>query len=225
MRKNYLEKYKMNNKTELRQNWTISFAEKCIPARVPGDITLDLYNSGLIENPYYGLNHKKLHWITDSDFKYNTVFDLSDEIILEFDGIDTFADIYLNGKFLGHTENMFLKYTFSVKGIVQKNANELSVRMRSAAGIMNGIDDKGYFGVFNTKRLFIRKLNAISGGTGLRICPDTAYIKMFALKAYIEIELMQYTIKRSITEISHFLLNLIIRYCRRWIFAETSSKR
>ena len=58
MRKNYLEKYKMNNKTELRQNWTISFAEKCIPARVPGDITLDLYNSGLIENPYYGLNHK-----------------------------------------------------------------------------------------------------------------------------------------------------------------------
>ena len=153
----------MNNKTELRQNWTISFAEKCIPARVPGDITLDLYNSGLIENPYYGLNHKKLHWITDSDFKYNTVFDLSDEIInseeivLEFDGIDTFADIYLNGKFLGHTENMFLKYTFSVKGIVQKNANELSVRMRSAAGIMNGIDDKGYFGVFNTKRLFIRK--------------------------------------------------------------------
>ena len=154
---------KMTKTIKLSRHWNLSFQGKSIPARVPGDITLDLYNAGLIEDPYYGMNHRKLHWIIGSDFVYKVAFDLSEDIfesediLLEFDGIDTFADIYFNGVKIGSCEDMFLKYSFSVKDYAKKSGNELAVQMRSTTKIMDGIDDTGYFGVFNTKRLFVRK--------------------------------------------------------------------
>ena len=134
-----------------------------IKASVPGDITYDLYRAGLICDPYFGMNHKKIEWIARTDFEYTCLFDLpaeiysEEEILLEFDGIDTFAEIFLNGKLLGATENMFLKYSFNVKEVAREKGNVLSVKMRSVFKKMNEIDDSGYFGVFNTKRLFIRK--------------------------------------------------------------------
>ncbi len=137
--------------------------KKRIEAAVPGDITADLYKAGVIADPYYGLNHKDLGWIQESDFEYSAEFDVdgeissAEEVLLEFDAIDTFADIYLNDSFLGSTENAFLKHTYSVKDLLKKSGNRLIVEMRSTKNVMDGIDDKGYFGVFNTKRLFIRK--------------------------------------------------------------------
>ena len=148
---------------ELSDGWTLNYNGKKIAARVPGDITLDLYQGGIVKNPYFGLNHKELHWIAEQDFVYETTFSLpediflSEEILLEFDGIDTFAEILLNDVVLGNTENMFLKYTFSVKEHAKRENNRLCVRMSSTLRRMNAIDDRGYFGVFNTKRLFIRK--------------------------------------------------------------------
>ncbi len=147
------------------KNWRLINAERKIDvaATVPGDVTADLYRANFIDDPYYGLNHKKIGWILQGDFTYETRFDIDDdllhseEVLLEFDGIDTFADIYLNGEHLAYTENMFLKYTFSVKGLLQEKDNVVKVCMRSTAKKMEEIDDKGYFGTFNTKRLFIRK--------------------------------------------------------------------
>lgn len=114
--------------TELRldKEWTLDYDGKQLPAVVPGDVTLDLWRNNIIDNPYFGMNHKNLHWIINRDFIYKTVFDVSDElfeeqeILLEFDSVDTYADIYLNGKYLGHTQNMFLKYTYSVKDVIKR---------------------------------------------------------------------------------------------------------
>ncbi len=153
----------MSKTLTLHENWTVKQEGKALSATVPGDVTLDLWKNGVIKNPYYGMNHKDLRWIINSDFEYQTTFDLSKEIyesediVLEFDGIDTFADIYLNGAFLGHTEDMFLKYSYSVKGIAKREGNVLTVKLLSTGQAMDKIDDKGYFGTFNVKRLFIRK--------------------------------------------------------------------
>ena len=153
----------MNNIKPIKENWILEYNGEKLKATVPGDVTLDLYANGKIKNPYFGINHKDLHWVTDTDFEYVNVFDLPDnifneeEILIEFDGIDTFAEITLNGTLLGRTENMFLKYSYSVKDLVKKCDNELVVKMLSTTKKMKEINDEGYFGVFNTKRLFIRK--------------------------------------------------------------------
>ena len=153
----------MKQVLELNRGWTVEYKGNKLPATVPGDVTLDLYENGVIDNPYFGLNHRELHWITDTNFVYENKFSISDEmfnseeILLQFDGIDTFAEIYLNGVRLGACDNMFLQYSYSVKELVKKEGNLLCVKMLSTTKKMASIDDKGFFGVFNTKRLFIRK--------------------------------------------------------------------
>ncbi len=176
------------DKIKLDKDWTIEYKGKKLPASVPGDVTLDLWHNDIIKNPYFGLNHKELHWIINEDFTYETKFDLplsvynEEEILIEFESVDTFADIYINGEFLGHTENMFLKYTFSVKNFVKKSGNVLTVKMLSTGKAMDKIDDKGYFAVFNIKRLFIRKAQCHFGWDwapdmpGYGICGDVTVI-------------------------------------------------
>ncbi len=161
----------------LLQNWNLQVEsenpylerEVCVQAHVPGDITSDLYQAGLIENPYYGLNHKELLWISRQDFTYKTVFDTDSEllqqenVLLNFESIDLFADIYLNGKLLGRTQNMFLKYTFEVKGLLREKDNVLQVKLHSTLEAMDRLDDMGYFGTFNTPRIFLRTVQCHFG--------------------------------------------------------------
>ena len=153
----------MNTVLLLKENWNLLYQGKKLSAKVPGDIALDLYHNGEIKDPYFGINHRDLHFIRDSDFTYENEFFLDDkmlsneELLLEFDGIDTFAEIYLNGALLGKCDNMFLQYVYSVKDFVKEGKNTLTVKMLSTTKKMDEIDDRGFFGTFNTKRLFIRK--------------------------------------------------------------------
>ena len=134
-----------------------------VPAQVPGDVTWDLFRAEKIEDPFFGLNHRELKWVAETDFVYSTEFSLSEkdfgaeELLLEFDSVDTFSEIFLNGVRLGATENMFLKYSFSIREIARKENNLLEVHMKNVYSEMDRIDDRGYFGIFNVKRLFLRK--------------------------------------------------------------------
>lgn len=154
------------------RNWTLQvdtenpYLDKavCIAANVPGDITDDLYRAGKIADPYYGMNHNELGWISRQDFTYTCQFDVEkdvlaeDEILLHLNGVNLFADIYLNGNLLGTTENMFLKYTYEVKNLIRKNGNILQVKLHSSVEVMDKLDCTGYFGVFDTPRIFLRTM-------------------------------------------------------------------
>ena len=138
--------------------------KEMINADVPGDITIDLYHAKKIPNPYFGLNHRDIRWTTEEDFTYENFFVVDkslfeqDEIYLNFDGIDTYSEIYLNGILLGKTDNMFIKYRFEVKKLLcKKGENHLQVKMISVYSVMDNLDTTGYFGTFNVARLFLRK--------------------------------------------------------------------
>ena len=106
-----------------------------VHAKIPGDIYLDLLNAGLINDPFYGDNELSLDWIANCNWEYETVFtyeDISRFTHLVFDGLDTIADIYLNGSLLGQSENMFLRYSFPVKKLVHHGNNILKVKFYSA---------------------------------------------------------------------------------------------
>lgn len=146
------------------KKWKLSGDKfRTVDAKVPGDISHDLYVSDVIADPYYGLNHLDESWIINSDFVYDTEFDVDDEmlreeeVILKFEGIDTFSEIYLNGTLLGRTDNMFLPYSYNVKELLKKSGNILEVKMLSTVREMNKVCKEGYFGTFNSKRMFIRK--------------------------------------------------------------------
>ena len=86
-------------------NWQLEYNDGVIPASVPGDITMDLYNAGIVKNPYFSDNQKENEWIPRQDFTYITEIE-ADEALLEeesvqlvFNGIDVYADIYLNNQY------------------------------------------------------------------------------------------------------------------------------
>lgn len=138
----------MNEKVLLNKDWQlkllnsndteISFNKDSeIPATVPGTVHTDLLNAGLISEPYYADNELKLKWIDLCDWSYCTRFDvppemeLTKKIHLVFEGIDTVADIILNGQLLGTVRNMFIKYEYEVSSLLKVNDNFLELKFYS----------------------------------------------------------------------------------------------
>ena len=54
-----------------------------------------------------------------------------DRYDLLFEGLDTFATVYLNGVELGSTDNMFISHTFEVTRELKKGKNVLGCKIRS----------------------------------------------------------------------------------------------
>lgn len=80
-----------------------------IDAEVPGNFELDLFRAGKIEDPFYSTNTAVLQELEDMHLFYFTECDISDpEVELTFEGIDTVAEIYINGVLAARSENMFL---------------------------------------------------------------------------------------------------------------------
>lgn len=137
--------------------------EDTIAANVPGDITDALYKAGKIEDPFFGLNHLHLREWLDKDYVYSTEFTLEkmpseqEDLFISFDGIDLFADIYLNGELLGKTDNMFKKYVFDIGDKIKSGKNSVDVYMHSTTKYMETMDMKDYFAVFNIPRILLRK--------------------------------------------------------------------
>ncbi|MBQ3848119.1 MAG: hypothetical protein II748_04635, partial [Clostridia bacterium] len=110
---------------------------KKIPADVPGVFEQDLYKAGVTGDPYFGMNIldvqdlECMHLFYYRDFEFEEVPD--EGIFLCFEGIDTFAEIYLNGEFLGQTDNMLIPHELEVPAdILKKGKNEIFVHITPA---------------------------------------------------------------------------------------------
>lgn len=107
------------------------------PATVPGVVQLDLMNNGIIEDPFYRLNERGIQWVDKEDWEYKTTLDISpelfnkDNIELDFKGLDTYADVYLNDSCVLKADNMFREWRVEVKDLLKKNGNELRVYFHS----------------------------------------------------------------------------------------------
>lgn len=107
------------------------------PAQVPGCIHTDLLRLGLIPDPFYGTNERELQWIERRDWRYRSRFVVPEElrqhrcIELVFEGLDTIAEISLNGIRLGRTENMFVRHVFSIGEFLRPGQNELEITFRN----------------------------------------------------------------------------------------------
>ena len=131
--------YQGPEKICLDRGWEFSQAGKgeWLPAKVPGTVHQDLMDNGKLVNPFYGMNEEKVQWVEKEDWQYRTTFVLTKEqveredAVLRFDGLDTYADIYLNGSLLERTDNMFVGYELPVKEVLREGENRLQVYFHS----------------------------------------------------------------------------------------------
>jgi beta-mannosidase len=106
-----------------------------LPAQVPGSVHLDLLRAGVIPNPFERMHERDVAWVDESDWVYETEFTVDGPppsyAFLLFHGLDTMAEITLNGQALGTTETMFIPHEFPVGGRLQTGTNTLRVTFRS----------------------------------------------------------------------------------------------
>lgn len=131
--------YKEPEKIALDKGWEFSQVGKgeWLPASVPGTVHQDLIDNKLLVNPFYGMNEEKVQWVEKEDWVYRTSFNVTEEQLardaafLDFEGLDTYADIYLNGSLLKRTDNMFVGYSLPIKDVLRKGENRLQVYFHS----------------------------------------------------------------------------------------------
>ncbi len=105
-----------------------------VPAVVPGNFELDLQRAGIIDEPFYACNTIELQKYENLHLFYVRRFTLSEaneHTYLCFEGIDTVADIFINGKLLGSTDNMLIPFEFRGQGL-QVGENELVIHITPA---------------------------------------------------------------------------------------------
>jgi len=119
---------------KLKSNW--------MQADIPGEIHLDLVRAGKLDEPLKSLNAKKSRGIERYSWWFKKEFNVSADFLeheeqqLIFNGLDFYAQVFLNGKLLGETNNAFIPWKFNVKNIIKKNNNQLVVRLTTGAELL-----------------------------------------------------------------------------------------
>lgn len=107
-------------KLMLTSDWTMQRCGDTVtyPCSIPCSMYHTLLQNGQIEDPFYRENEAQALPLSEDDYRFTTHFprpaNAPAHIELCFDGIDTIADITLNGKVIGHTDNMHRRWRFDV---------------------------------------------------------------------------------------------------------------
>ncbi|KAB1231014.1 beta-mannosidase [Chryseobacterium viscerum] len=147
------------------ENWQFKNSKdhNWLPAKVPGTVHLDLMDNKMIPDPFKDENEKKVQWVENEDWEYQSGFVVSpqelknDNIDLVFNGLDTFSEIYLNGKLLKKTDNMFRKWNIPVKQYLKAGNNTLQIKFTSAVNAGKELAKKVPFTMPESPRSFVRK--------------------------------------------------------------------
>lgn len=100
---------------------------------VPGDVHTELMRYGVILDPAVGTNDVQTLWVERQVWVYQTRFSLGREELsasaleLLFEGLDTYADVYVNGSLCGHCENMLVEHRLDAKPFVSEGENRLDI--------------------------------------------------------------------------------------------------
>lgn len=150
------------------ENWNFRNVKDTnyLPATVPGTVHTDLLANGIIEDPFYRDNEKKVQWIEKEDWVYKTEFDFEnteEKIDLVFEGLDTYANVFINGQKVLNAENMFRGYRVKdFQKYLAKGNNILEVLFRSPIAIEDSLSkifyqQTGISKLPETGRIFTRK--------------------------------------------------------------------
>lgn len=137
--------------SEIHQYWQFKQPTDTVwnSATVPGNVFSDLLQHDQIKNPFVGTNELNVQWVSTKDWQYQSSFELDSETLqkshleLTFEGLDTYASIFLNDSLLGKTDNAFRTWTFDIKNIAKAQNNlrvdfdKTSLREKEEAAKLN----------------------------------------------------------------------------------------
>lgn len=172
--------------------WRVNSADDEIKlsVSVPGTVYSSMLDNNMLEDPFYRLNQYEALKISEKDFIFaydfipETEMLKNDRIFLQFDGIDTIAEIYLNDKAVGSAENMHRTYKYDVTDVIKSGTNSLRVYIHSPIKyIKDKNDELKLWGVASTMSGYphIRKAHYMYGWDWGPVLPDAGIWRSVSL--------------------------------------------
>ncbi|HRX07874.1 MAG TPA: glycoside hydrolase family 2 protein [Candidatus Limiplasma sp.] len=129
----------MRGTYSLNGQWSLQILgeETVHSAQVPGSVYADFTRDGTLPDPYYRDNELQALALMDHDFVYQRSFALdaetlaAEQILLCCNGLDTLAEVSLNGAPVGKADNMHIRWEWDVKPLLREGKNEIAVTFRS----------------------------------------------------------------------------------------------
>ncbi len=150
----------LNGQWSLRQ----SGKDEAVPATVPGNVHTDLLAAGKIPEPFHRDNEEKLQWIGAATWIYSRSFDVPASllelrnVVLRCEGLDTIAEVRVNGRKAGFADNMFRVWEFDVRELLKPGKNLIEVTFLPAQQWVNDhMTDPAFPGLGSHKTSNLRK--------------------------------------------------------------------
>ena len=134
----------------LNGTWQLSAAHRSfesVDMQIPGTVLSGLLAAGKIKDPFYRTNEDATRALFWKDYVFTRTFDVDEElfaqqhIVLVCEGLDTLAEISINGTFLAKTDNMHRTWKFQAKELLHPGKNEIQIVFRS---VLRFIEDYPY---------------------------------------------------------------------------------
>lgn len=112
----------------------LGVGEDWIPVPAPGDTYLALIEAGRLAHPFKARHEVDAGWVRDREWWWRTTFEAAspapgERVELVFEGLDTFATLYLDGVPIGETDNMFCRYVFDIgEHLIGDSKHTLAIR-------------------------------------------------------------------------------------------------
>ena len=166
---------------DLNGEWSVRQLDTADPVHVtghvPGVVHHDLLREGRVENPFYRLREIEQSWVEEATWEYTRTFDLSEEylahrhVVLRCDGLDTIADVFVNGEKIASTDNMFIGWRWDVRHCLRVGQNTLRVVFHPVRPVMDERAAAYWHGLLGTQhapwhavnRHFVRKSHTHGG--------------------------------------------------------------
>ncbi|MDB9960968.1 glycoside hydrolase family 2 protein [Oceanihabitans sp.] len=145
-------------------NWQFKKVNDTVwnPATVPGNVHSDLLQNEIIEHPFISDNEFNLQWISEADWEYKTNFKVEEQILnkkhleLNFEGLDTYASVFLNDSLILQSNNAFRNYQVDIKPLL-KTENELHIVFEKTATSESKEKSNLNYSLPEGNRIFTRK--------------------------------------------------------------------
>lgn len=111
--------------------------DEWLRATVPGTVHTDLMAAEKIPDPFYRDNESRVQWVSEIGWCYRRTFQVPAEFLqsaamqLVAEGLDTFANVFINGRPVAETQNMFIPRRFEVNSWLRAGENEIEIRFDS----------------------------------------------------------------------------------------------
>lgn len=134
----------------LNGTWQLSAGHRSLESvdmQIPGTVLSGLLAAGKIKDPFYRTNEDATRALFWKDYVFTRTFDVDEEllaqqhIVLVCEGLDTLAEISINGTFLAKTDNMHRTWKFQAKKLLHPEKNEIQIVFRS---VLRFIEDYPY---------------------------------------------------------------------------------